>query len=57
MTPYEEIGLLIRKMRDAKETLEGTDTEYFSKEQLEDLNKLSNEVAAVSFRMISNFSE
>lgn len=57
MTPYEEINELIKKMKVAKETLEGTDIEYFSEEQLGHLNKLSNEIAKISFERLSTFTE
>ena len=57
VSPYEEIYELIEKMEEAKETLEGTDLDYFGKSQLEKLNKLSNQIAAISFQMISAMKE
>lgn len=57
VSPYEEINELIEKMEEAKETLEGTDLEYFGKSQLEKLNRLSNQIAAISYKMVSAMEE
>ncbi|MEK5357763.1 hypothetical protein [Paenibacillus sp. FSL L8-0709] len=57
MTPYDEINQLIKKTEEAKETLEGTDTEYFSEEQLKLLNKTSNELVKASFEILSSFNK
>lgn len=55
MTPYEEINELVKTLRQIKEiTLEGTDLEYFSKEQLLSLIEISKQVISVSETMISN---
>lgn len=57
VTPFEEINELVKRMKVAKDTLEGTDLEYFSKEQLVELNKLSNQLAEISFRYISTLED
>lgn len=48
ITPFEEIYQLIENMKEAKETLEGTDIEYFSETQLKLLFNISNELSKVS---------
>lgn len=48
-TSLEEIEQLVKRMKEAIDTLEGTGLEYFSKEQLVELNQLSNQLAEISF--------
>lgn len=57
-TPYEEINELVKTLKQVKEiTLEGTDSEYFSKKQLLALIEVSKGIIAVSEDIISSIDE
>lgn len=57
MTPYEEIFELIQKMKAGKETLEGTDFEYFEEKHLIELIEMSKELSLVANVVLSSIRE
>lgn len=57
LTPYEEINELINKMKEAKETLNGTDAEYFSGKQLNSLIEISKEIVSISNDVLSGMEK
>lgn len=53
MNPFEEIYHLNQLMKAAQKTLENTDLEFFGKELLKELNETSNNLASISFQLLT----